>query len=91
MIKTNFIKFNNEVISKINQDLLLNQFKQVDLICSRNQIKKSMTFKNQYVTQHVKNVYIAILSQFETSYDLSVVAQIINSKKKNVKKLNKRF
>ncbi len=50
-----------------------------------------MIFKNQYVTQRVRDAYIAILSQSEASFDLSVVAQIINSKEKDVKRLNKRL
>jgi hypothetical protein len=50
-----------------------------------------MIFKNQYVTQRVKNAYIAILSQSKANFDLFVAAQIINSKEKNVKRLNKRF
>ncbi len=63
----------------------------IDLISSRDQIRKSMIFKNQYVTQRVRDAYIAILSQSEASFDLSVVAQIINSKEKDVKRLNKRL
>jgi hypothetical protein len=98
------IKFNDEVISRNdkNDSLLLNQSKQfdqirlihlssIDLINSRNQIRKSMTSKNQYVTQRVRSAYIAILSQSKVSFDLSVAAQIINSKEKNAKRLNKRL
>ncbi len=99
------IKFNDKVIFKNDQndDLFLNQLKQfdqiklinlsfsVDLISSRNQIRKSMTLKNQYVTQRVKSAYIAILSQSEASFDFSIAVQIINSKEKDVKRLNKRL
>jgi hypothetical protein len=103
LIKINSIKFNNEIISKNDQDLLLSQFKQfdqiklinlsfsVDLISSRNQIRKSMIFKNQHVTQRVRNAYIVTLFQSKASFDFFVVVQIINSKEKDVKKLNKRF
>ncbi len=98
------IKFNDEVISRNDKidSLLLNQSKQfdqirlihlssIDLISSRNQIRTSMTFKNQYVTQRVKSAYIAIFFQSKASFDFFVTVQIINSKEKDVKRLNKRL
>ncbi len=96
------IKFNDEVISKNDQGLLLNQSKQfdqirliylssIDLISSRGQIRKSVISKDQYVVQRAREAYIAILSQSEISFDLSVAAQIINSKEKDAKRLNKRL
>jgi hypothetical protein len=97
------IKFNDEVISKNDHDLLLNQLKQFDqiklinlsfsvnLISSRDQIRKSVILKNQYVAQRAREAYIATLSQSEISFDLFVAAQIINSKEKDVKRLNKRL
>jgi hypothetical protein len=105
LITSTSIKFNDEVIFKNDQndDLFLNQLKQfdqiklinlsssVDLISSRDQIRKSMISKNQYVTQRVRDAYIATLSQSKASFDLSVAVQIINPKEEDVKRLNKRL
>jgi hypothetical protein len=99
------IKFNDEVINLAEDEniLFLNQSKQfdhlrliiisksVDLTESRGQIRKSVTSKNQYVTQRVRDAYIAIMTQSKTSFDLFVAAQIINLKEKNAKRLNQRF
>jgi hypothetical protein len=101
------IKFNEEVITLLKDDnnktLILSQskqfdclrliviFKSIDLIESRDQIRKSVTSKDQYVTQRVRDAYIAIMTQFETSFDLFVAAQIINLKEKDAKRLNQRL
>jgi hypothetical protein len=96
------IKFNDEIINLTEDEniLSLNQSKQfdhlrliiisksVDLIESRDQIRKSVTLKDQYVTQRARDVYIATMTQLEASFDLFVAAQIINSKEKDVKRLN---
>ena len=50
-----------------------------------------MKFENQYVAQKTKGAYIITLNQFETTFDFSFAAQIINSKKKDAKMLNKRI
>jgi dihydroorotate dehydrogenase len=67
LIIINSIKFNDEVISQIDEDILiLNQSKQfdhlrliiiksTDLIESRSQIRKSVTSKDQYVTQRIRD------------------------------------
>jgi hypothetical protein len=62
--------------------------KSVDLIESRSQIRKSIILKNQYVAQRARNAYMIIMTQLETSFDFLVAAQIINSKEKDVKRLN---
>ncbi len=99
------IKFNDEVINLTDDDitLFLNQSKQfdylrliiisksVDLIESREQIRKSVISKDQYVTQRTRGVYIVTMTQLEASFDLFVVAQIINSKEKDAKRLNQRL
>jgi hypothetical protein len=99
------IKFNDEIISidsSINV-LLLNQSKQfdqirlinisisIDLISSRDQIKKSIISKDQYVTQRARETYIATMSQSEVNFDLSLAVQVTNSKKEDAKRLNKRL
>jgi hypothetical protein len=103
LIIINSIKFNDEVISQIDEDILiLNQSKQFDhlrliiikstnLIESRSQIRKSVISKNQYMTQRTRNAYITIMTQSKTSFDFFVAAQIINLKEKNAKRLNQRL
>ncbi len=101
------IKFNDELIILADDDndksLLLTQSKQFDqiklinlsfsinLTSSREKIKKMMTLKDQYIAQRTRDVYIATISQFEASFDLSFAAQIINLKKENAKRLNQRL
>ncbi len=98
------IKFNDEVINLTNDDisLFLNQSKQfghlrliiiksMNLIESRDQIRKSVILKDQYVTQRIRDAYIAIMTQSEASFDLFVVVQIINLKEKDAKRLNQLF
>ncbi len=105
LIIINSIKFNDEIINLAEDDntLSLNQLgqfdylrliiisKSADLIESRDQIRKSVTSKDQYVTQRTQDAYIAIMTQFEASFDLSITVQIINLKEKGVKRLNQRF
>jgi hypothetical protein len=99
------IKFNNELIILANDDntLLLTQSKQFDqirlinlsfsinLTSSRGEIRKMITLKDQYIAQRARDVYIATISQFEASFDLSFAAQIINLKEKDAKRLNQRL
>ncbi len=91
------------VESNDNNFLLLIQSKQfdqirlidvktsIDLKSSREEIKKMITSKDQYVAQRAKEVYIVIVSQSETSFDFFFDAQIINSKEKDAKRLNQRL
>ncbi len=101
------IKFNDEIISLIEviskNSLSLIQLKQfdqiqlinfsisIDLISSRNQIRKMITSKDQYVTQRTRETYIATMTQSKAAFDLSLAAQITNSKEEDAKRLNKRF
>jgi hypothetical protein len=92
-----------EVTSKDNYNLSLTQLKQfdqirlinmsisIDLISSRGQIRKSVTSKDQYVTQRAREAYIATMSQSEVSFDLSLAVQVINFKEEDAKRLNKRL
>ncbi len=89
--------------NKNNYNLSLTQLKQfdpiqlinlstsTDLISSRDEIKKMMTSKDQYVTQRAKDAYIIIMTQSEASFDLFLIAQITNSKEEDAKRLNKRL
>jgi hypothetical protein len=98
------IKFNDEVIIIDSSNILLfNQLKQfdqirlinmtisVDLIDSRSQIRKMITSKDQYVTQRARNAYIVTMTQSKVAFDLSLVAQVTNSKEEDAKRLNKRL
>ncbi len=101
------IKFNDELIILANDDndksLLLTQSKQfdqirlidvkisIDLISSRDEVRKMITSKDQYIAQRAKEAYIVIVSQFEASFDLSFAAQTINLKEKDAKRLNQRL
>jgi hypothetical protein len=99
------IKFNDELIILVNDDnaLLFTQSKQfdqirlidvkisIDLTSSRDEIRKIIISKDQYVAQRAKEVYIVIVSQSEASFDLSFAAQIINSKEDDARRLNKRL
>jgi hypothetical protein len=69
------IKFNDEMIiidssntllfnqlNQFDQIRLINIFVSVDLISSRDQIRKMMTSKDQYVAQRARNEYIATMT-----------------------------
>jgi hypothetical protein len=97
------IKFNDELIFLSDNFLLLNQSKQfdqirlidvkisIDLTISREEIRKMITSKDQYIAQRAKEAYIVIVSQSETSFDFFFDAQIINSKEDDAKRLNERL
>jgi hypothetical protein len=100
------IKFNDELIILANDDndksLLLTQSKQFDqirlinlsssinLTSFREEIRKMIILKDQYIAQRARDVYIATISKFEASFDLSFAAQIINLKEEDAKRLNQR-
>ena len=97
------IKFNDEeIIRKSNYFISLSQtklcknihliiFQLIDLTSSREIIRKTINIKNQYVAQRARRIYIAFMIQFESTFDLSFVAQIIDSKKNDIKTFNKRL
>jgi hypothetical protein len=103
LISTISIKFNNDLIFLSDNSLLLTQSKQfeqirlidvkasIDLISSRDEIRKMITSKDQYIAQRARRAYIVIVSQLEASFDLSFAAQIINLKEENAKRLNQRL
>ncbi len=78
-------------LKQFDQIQLINLLTSIDLISSRSQIKKMITSKDQYVTQRTRRAYIAIMTQSKAAFDLSLAAQVTNSKKKNAKRLNRRF
>ncbi len=83
------IKFNNTIIARFENEIYLNQITQLDHLqqikkinadttSSRNVIRLNFTSKEQYVTQRARDVYLALICQFEVSYDLFVVVQSID-------------
>jgi hypothetical protein len=103
LISTISIKFNDDLIFLFDNFLLFTQSRQfnqirlidvkisIDLTSSRDEIRKMITSKDQYVTQRAREVYIVIVSQSETSFDFFFDAQIINSKEDDAKRLNQRL
>ncbi len=98
------ITFNDKmIIIDLSSTLLLNQSMQfdqiqlinisvsVDLISSRDQIRKMMTSKDQYVIQRARKAYIITMTQSEVNFDFFLAAQIINFKEEDAKRLNKRL
>jgi hypothetical protein len=103
LISTISIKFNDDLIFLFDNFLLLIQSKQFDqiklinlsfsinLTSFREEIRKIIILKNQYVAQRARDVYIATISQFEASFDFSFATQIINLKEEDAKRLNQRL
>jgi hypothetical protein len=97
------IKFNDDLIFLSDNFLLLTQSKQfdqirlidvkasVDLTSSRDEIRRMITSKDQYVIQRARRIYIVIVSQSEASFDFFFDAQIINSKEDDAKRSNQRL
>jgi hypothetical protein len=100
LISTISIKFNDDLIFLSDNSLLLTQSRQfnqirlidvkisIDLTSSRDEIRKMIISKDQYIAQRAKEVYIVIVSQSKASFDFFFDAQIINSKKDDAKRLN---
>jgi hypothetical protein len=78
-------------LSQFDQIRLINISISIDLISSRDQIRKMMTSKDQYVVQRARSAYIITMTQSKVSFDLSLIAQITNSKEEDAKRLNKRL
>ncbi len=78
-------------LKQFDQIQLINLSTSIDLISSRSQIRKMMTSKDQYVVQRARRAYIVTMTQSEVNFDLFLIAQITNSKKKDAKRLNRRL
>jgi hypothetical protein len=101
----NLIINKNSIIRKDKNDYILSliqlsQFDQIrwinisisiDLISSKDQIRKMMTSKDQYVAQRTKDLYIVIMTQSKANFDRFLTAQVTNSQEEDAKRLNKRF
>ena len=60
-------------------------------ISAKNIVKKKLISKNQYVIQRTRNAYVILIRQFETFFDLTYAAQIINVILNDIALLNKRL
>ncbi len=96
------LKFNDTIIERQKNDIYLRQISQFDhlqliknvdiaTISFKNKIKLALISKKQYVAQRARDVYVASICQFETSFDLSLVAQSIEISSENITTLNKRL
>jgi hypothetical protein len=96
------LKFNDTIIERQENDIYLRQIfqsdhlqliKDVDIatISSKDKIRLALISKKQYVAQRARDAYVASICQFETSFDLSLVAQSIEISSENITTLNKRL
>ena len=100
---TNSIKFNDIKIEfQKNKTIIIKHASYVKIISSiKNQnfsfisaksiIRKKLISKNQYVIQRTRNAYVISICQFETFFDLTYAAQIINVISNDIALLNKRL
>jgi hypothetical protein len=100
---TNPLKFNGGLISLVNGTIQLTQEHQcsnlklvstkqpTDLVSSREEIRKAVVPKDQYVSQRARGAYIATVCQPEATFDLSFAAQTTNPREDDVKALNTRL
>jgi hypothetical protein len=95
------LKFNDTIIERQENDIYLRQISQSDhfqlikdvdiaTINFKEKIKLALISKKQYVAQRARDAYVASICQFETSFDLSLVAQSIEISSENITTLNKR-
>jgi hypothetical protein len=96
------LKFNDTIIERQENDIYLRQISQSDhlqlikdvdiaTISFKSKIKFALISKKQYVAQRARDAYVASICQFETSFDLSLVAQSIEISSENITILNKRL
>jgi hypothetical protein len=86
-----FLDFQNPII--FNGCVLTIGDNNVLSLGQKNQAQKLQIVQNEadYVQQRARGAYIAIICQPEANYDLSVAAQLHQSTKKEIAKLNKRI
>jgi 3-polyprenyl-4-hydroxybenzoate decarboxylase len=58
---------------QFDQIRLINISTSMNLIGSRDQIRKMMTSKDQYVAQRARRAYIVIMTESEVSFDLFLI------------------
>jgi hypothetical protein len=96
------IKFNRGLITQEGNSIKLTQERQarnlkliltkpIDLTSSRRETRKAVNIKDQYMAQRAKGAYIATICQPESSFNLSIAAQVIDIQETDAKQLNKRI
>jgi hypothetical protein len=94
------LKFNDIIITlNTNNNISVQHLIIIELIKnsssitinSRDIVRLSLFFREQYVTQRARDVYLVFVYQLEASFDLSHVAQTVESTSKDISGLNKRL
>jgi hypothetical protein len=105
LISDNSLKFNDTRIERINsnsivyfrqkthiQDIqLINLIESIIIISARDKIKAMFIFRDQYIVQRAREVYLTFICQSETSFNLFHAAQFIEVSSNDINILNKRL
>jgi hypothetical protein len=89
----NFLKFNeirierldsNEIIffrqeTHIQGIQLIQSIESSSITSARGKVRINLSLREQYIAQRARDVYLAVICQFETTFDLSHAAQSIES------------
>jgi hypothetical protein len=95
-----FLKFNDIIITlNTSSNISVQHLIIIELIknsssitiSSRDIIRFFLFLRKQYVAQRARDVYFVFVYQLEASFDLSHVAQTVESISKNISELNKRL
>jgi hypothetical protein len=105
LILNNLLKFNDTRIERIDlndiiyfrqkthiQDIqLINLIELIIITSVRDKIKAMFTFKNQYIAQRAREIYLTSICQSEASFDLFHAAQSTEMSSDDNNTLNKRL
>jgi hypothetical protein len=70
---------------------LINSIESSSITNAREKVRLNLSFRKQYIAQRAREVYLAIICQFEITFDLSRVAQSIDVSSDDIIILNKRL
>ncbi len=93
LISDNFLKFNetrierldsNEIIyfrqkTHIQNIQLINSIESSSITNAREKVRVNLIFREQYIAQRARDVYLATICQLETIFDLFYATQSIES------------
>jgi hypothetical protein len=93
LISDNSLKFNETRIERLDSDEIIyfrqkTHIQDIQLIQSiessnitnaREKVRVNLIFREQYIAQRARDVYLAIICQSETTFDLFYAAQSIES------------
>jgi hypothetical protein len=104
LISDNLLKFNETRIERLDsdeiiyfrqkthiQDIQLVKSIESFIINAREKVRINLSLKKQYIAQRARDVYLAIICQFEITFDLFRVAQSMNVFSDDIIILNKRL